>query len=453
MEGDGYYSNFAATKLFPMRYDVFVSYSRKDTKIVDEFVNRLEAEGIRVWIDRDGVESGDAFKRVIVNAIKESALFMFFSSVSSNASPWTTKEVSIAVHYDKPIIPIKIDRTIYNEDIEFDLVNLDYIDYTEESMRQPMMDKLVRTIKSKLPRREENVEIDAEVKPQTEARECTSVAPKSVSPVQNTPAKKEGKKGKKALWIVLGLLAVLASAALAFKLLGPREELPEVSSVALEDLTFNVKGVAFVMKPVVGEAFVMGGTDDNLAHEDSVRSFYMGETEVTQALWKAVMGDEPTQNGGWTEESGKGDNFPAYNVSWNDIQGFLKKLNTLTNRDFRLPTEAEWEFAAHGGKKANGYLFAGSPRVDEVAWYNKNSENTAHEVRQLKPNELCLYDMSGNVWEWCSDLYDADAKDDMLVLRGGGWNRNADRCQVTFRGKGGPHFRGSSHGFRLALSL
>ena len=107
-----------------MKYDVFVSYSRKDTKIVDGFVNRLEAEGVHVWIDRDGVESGDAFKRVIVNAIKESALFMFFSSVSSNNSPWTTKEVSIAVHYEKPIIPIRIDQTVYNEDIEFDFVNL-----------------------------------------------------------------------------------------------------------------------------------------------------------------------------------------------------------------------------------------------------------------------------------------------------------------------------------------
>lgn len=454
LEGDGYYSNFAATKLFPMKYDVFVSYSRKDTKIVDEFVNRLEAEGIRVWIDRDGIESGDAFKRVIVNAIKESALFIFFSSVSSNASPWTTKEVSIAVHYDKSIIPIKIDRTIYNEDIEFDLVNLDYIDYTEESLRQPMMDKLVRTIKSKLPRREENVVTDTEVKPQTEARECTLVAPKSVSLVQNTPAKKEGKKSKKVLWIVLGLLVVLALAALAFKLLDSREKQSEISSVALEDLTFNVKGVAFVMKPVVGEAFVMGGTDDNPARQDSVGSFYMGETEVTQALWVAVMGDELPRKGAWNDGLGLGDNYPVYQISWDEIQTFLNKLNALTNKYFRLPTDAEWEFAARGGAKANGYVYSGSNHIDDVAWYNKNSGNTTHEVKQLKPNELGLYDMSGNVWEWCSGLYNDDATNaSMHVLRGGGWNRNVDRCLVTFRGKSTPDFKGDSHGFRLALSL
>ena len=146
-------------------------------------------------------------------------------------------------------------------------------------------------------------------------------------------------------------------------------------------------------------------------------------------------------------------NYPAYEISWNEIQKFIRQLNALTHKNFRLPTDAEWEFAARGGKKANGYLYAGSPRVDEVAWYNKNSGNGTHEVKLLKPNELGLYDMCGNVWEWCDDLFDKEANDaTMRVLRGGGWNRSADRCLVTFRGKGGPDFRGESHGFRLALS-
>ena len=95
---------------------------------MDEFVNRLEAEGFRVWIDRDGIESGDAFKRVIVRAIKESAIVAFFSSEYSNTSPWTAKEINIAVHYDKPIIPIKLDKTVYNDEVEFDLVSLDYFE-------------------------------------------------------------------------------------------------------------------------------------------------------------------------------------------------------------------------------------------------------------------------------------------------------------------------------------
>ena len=436
-----------------MKYDVFVSYRRKDTKIVDEFVNRLESEGVRVWIDRDGVESGDAFKRVIVNAIKESALFMFFSSESSNTSPWTTKEVSIAVHYEKPIIPIKIDQTVYSEDIEFDLVNLDYIDYTDPAMRQPMMEKLVRTIKSKLPRREESGMVNIEMKTtQPEAKEFPTVVHKSVDTVQATPTKDAGKKSKKAVWIVLGVLVVGALAALIPMMLGSHEEQPEVTPKAFDDLTIAANGVSFMMKPVEGETFVMGSTDDATAHEVTVSSFYMGETEVTQALWKAVMGTVPTHNGGWTAETGLGDNYPAYEISWNEIQTFIRKLNALTNMSFRLPTEAEWEFAARGGKKANGYLYAGSNHIEDVAWYNRNCGNITHEVKQLKPNELGLYDMSGNVWEWCSDLYDVNDKETMRVLRGGGWNRNADRSQVTFRGKGGPDFRGNGHGFRLALS-
>ena len=434
-----------------MKYDVFISYSRKDTKIVDEFVGRLESEGFRVWIDRDGVESGDAFKRVIVNAIKESALFMFFSSESSNSSPWTTKEVSIAVHYEKPIVPIKLDKTIYNEDLEFDLVNLDYIDYSDLAMHQPLMEKLVRTLKSKLPRREEQEVTNVETKTQPIANE-SQIVNDSVTPA-HTSSKETGKKGKKGFWIVLGILAVGALAAFLLSVLGSREEQLEATTMTFDDLTITANGISFTMKPIEGESFVMGGTEDNPAHEETINSFYMGETEVTQALWMAVMGGPPSHNGGWTVESGLGDNYPAYEISWKEIQDFLRKLNGLTNRNFRLPTDAEWEFAARGGKKANGYMFAGSPRVEEVAWYNKNSGNLTHEVKQLKPNELGLYDMSGNVWEWCNDLYEDDAKEEMYVLRGGGWNRNADRCQVTFRGQGGPYFRGNSHGFRLAMSV
>jgi formylglycine-generating enzyme required for sulfatase activity len=444
-----------------MKYDFFISYSRKDTAVVDEFVNRFQREGFHFWIDRDGVESGDAFKRVIVNAIKESAMVLFFSSQTSNSSPWTTKEISVAVHYGKPIIPIRIDKSFYNEEVEFDLVNLDYVDYTDPELRQPMMEKLVRTIKSKLPPRlDECVGGLDNGAPQHHAvndniQHLSAMSPMGVQPnlkKEEVVSASQPPKKKKTLWVVLGIVVLLALAALVLKLMGPNDKKQELTTTNHEDLTITANGVAFVMKPIEGESFVMGGTDDAPAHDETVNTFYMGETEVTQALWKAVMGSEPTHNGGWTVESGLGDNYPAYGISWNDIQKFMNKLNALTDKKFRLPTEVEWEFAARGGKKANGYLYAGSPRIEEVAWYNRNSGNITHEVKQLKPNELGLYDMSGNVWEWCVDLYDENANDaTMRVLRGGGWNRNADRCQVTFRGKGGPDFRGSSHGFRLAL--
>lgn len=132
-----------------MTYDIFVSYSRKDSAIVDRFVNRFEMDGLRVWVDREGIETGDAFKRVIVKAIKESALLVFFSSKDSNASPWTAKEIGLAVNHGKPIIPVKIDLSPYNEEVEFDLVGLDYIDYTNPATQGSMMEKLVRVVKRK----------------------------------------------------------------------------------------------------------------------------------------------------------------------------------------------------------------------------------------------------------------------------------------------------------------
>lgn len=202
-----------------MEHDIFISYSRRDTDLVDQFVRRFENEGFRVWIDRDGIESGDSFKRIIVRAIKESELLLFFSSESSNSSPWTTKEVSVAVHYGKPIIPIKIDKTLYNEDVEFDLVNLDYVDYTDPKMQEPMMEKLVRTIKSKLPKRAEG---EVQPNPSLAVEKTQQHVAASHSPVpipkkpevtkhdsQHPQKTHENTKNKSRLAIVIGTLLVL----------------------------------------------------------------------------------------------------------------------------------------------------------------------------------------------------------------------------------------------------
>ena len=247
------------------------------------------------------------------------------------------------------------------------------------------------------------------------------------------------------------------------------------------DLTITANGVTFTMKPVDGGTFQMGSNDseayacESPIHHVTVSSFYMGETEVTQALWKAVMGDNPS--------CCKGDNLPVEEVSWNDCKDFIRKLNSLTNRNFRLPTEAEWEFAARGGKKGMGYKYAGSPNIDDVAWYWKNSgdnylsgsdddwdwnriENNNGRTRMVKgkkPNELGLYDMSGNVWEWCQDWYGdyssasqtnptGPSNGSSRVLRGGGWHYYAGRCRVAARSNREPDFKSSSFGFRLALS-
>lgn len=235
--------------------------------------------------------------------------------------------------------------------------------------------------------------------------------------------------------------------------------------------TFTVKGVSFKMVYVNGGTFSMGATkeqgidswdDEKPAHKVTVDGFYMAETEVTQGLWKAVMGAEPVRYGGWTENYGAGNDYPAYRVSYNDVMIFIEKLNSMSKNKFRLPTEAEWEYAARGGDRSKGYRYSGSNNLDDVAWYSVNSDDKTHPVKGKKPNELGLYDMSGNVWEWCSDFYGPYSDYDQTnpkgpdvgtdhVGRGGSWYNNRRDCRVTYRHYGTPKDWANILGFRLVL--
>ena len=222
--------------------------------------------------------------------------------------------------------------------------------------------------------------------------------------------------------------------------------------------TYTANGVSFTMVGVEGGTFQMGSTDgdsdEKPVHQVSVSSFSIGQTEVTQELWEAVMGTNPS--------SFKGLKLPVERVSWNDCQTFITKLNQLTGKTFRLPTEAEWEFAARGGNSSKGYTYAGSNTIDDVAWYTSNSSSKTHEVATKQANELGIYDMSGNVWEWCSDWYGSYGSDAQTnptgaasgscrVDRGGCWNYYATYCRVAYRYRYTPTFTFDSLGFRLAL--
>jgi formylglycine-generating enzyme required for sulfatase activity len=232
---------------------------------------------------------------------------------------------------------------------------------------------------------------------------------------------------------------------------------------------------------VEGGTFQMGSNDysnEQPIHPVTLTDYYIAETQTTQALYEAVMGNNPAHF--------KGANLPVEQVSWYDAQAFITKLNEIAKPSvgvWCLPTEAQWEYAARGGKKSGGFRFAGSNDIDKVAWYNGNSETQTHPVAVKWANELGLYDMSGNVWEWCADDYDSEAyqkvKADMLnpiciegkileysafssinekrnnnlkrVLRGGAWRDNG--CRASLRVNDTAGNRSNDVGFRLSIML
>ncbi|MBR4838137.1 MAG: SUMF1/EgtB/PvdO family nonheme iron enzyme [Bacteroidales bacterium] len=226
--------------------------------------------------------------------------------------------------------------------------------------------------------------------------------------------------------------------------------------------TFSVNGVSFEMVDVKGGTFTMGGTaeqgsdaydSEKPTHSVTLNDYYIGKFEVTQELWQAVMGSNPSYF--------EGNNLPVEDVSWNDVQEFIKKLNQKIGANFRLPTEAEWEYAARGGNKSRGYKYSGSNNIG-VAWYTDNSGYNTHQVGTKSPNELGIYDMSGNVWEWCQDWYGSyssgsqtnptgPASGSRRVLRGGSWGSRARICRVSDRGSSDPGNRYNDYGFRLVL--
>ncbi len=237
------------------------------------------------------------------------------------------------------------------------------------------------------------------------------------------------------------------------------------SSPSGNTITIPVKnGINIEMVKVEAGSFNMGATpemvnpweDEKPVHRVTLTNdYYIGKYEVTQALWQAVMGKNPS----WF----KGNDLPVEQVSWNDCQDFISKLNAMTGKRFRLPTEAEWEYAARGGKKSRSYQYSGSNTLGDVAWYSDNSGSKTHAVGTKQPNELGIYDMAGNVDEWCQDWYvsyssspqtnpTGAASGSDRVSRGGSWDFSARGCRSSYRRGNTPDFRNGDLGLRLVLS-
>lgn len=286
---------------------------------------------------------------------------------------------------------------------------------------------------------------------------------------RNTAKKSSSKNAW--LWIVIGVIAVVGV------IIGVNSNGNSSDSVGggtvqsgnnalsqqISSKTYTANGVSFDMMMVKAGTFTMGATsemkypdsDEKPTHQVTLTNdYYIGKTEVTQALWKAVMGNNPSYF--------KGDNLPVENVSWDDCKKFISKLNSLTGQNFRLPTEAEWEFAARGGNNSNHCQYSGSNELGDVAWYHGNSGYNTHAVATKKPNELGLYDMSGNVCEWCSDWYGyysrglqtnptGPSSGSYRVIRGDSWRDIAWSCRSSIRVNNTPDFSDNDLGLRLVL--
>lgn len=230
----------------------------------------------------------------------------------------------------------------------------------------------------------------------------------------------------------------------------PDPDPPSVSYTFVEPKMVRVEGGTFQM------GSNDGSSDEKPVHSVSVSTFYIGKYEVTQAEWRSVMGKNPS--------SFTCSNCAVEEVSWNDIQEFLRKLNAKTDKNYRLPTEAEWEYAAKGGNQSKGYTYSGSNDLKSVAWYDDNTDSKTHPVGGKKANELGVHDMSGNVSEWCSDWYDENyyknspvqnpqgaQSGSYRVLRGGSWNDYGQDCRSSYRSADTPGNRSSTLGFRLVF--
>ena len=454
-----------------MKYDVFISYSRRDYidesgnaipgNIISKIKDALKKNGITYWIDEDGINSGDEFARLIIRSIKDSKILLFVSTENSNNSEWTRKEIASAISYKKKIIPFKYDDTPFNDSLLLYLADLDFISYAKTGDKA--LNRLVTSISKYLEGLKPAEEI-VEQKPQHV--EPQKVEPKKVEPEPVKEAPKGKSKTKNIVLITLLSLAVVYALVMTWMSLGSdktetvkNEEVQPVQQIVEQPVQQTVEQPAQkpeekpvekpVQKPVEKKELknttidVKGVKIDMIAVKGSgkVGDFLIAKYEVTQGLWKAVMGVGVAQQRDMLDRSfklrGEGDNLPMYYISWDDCQEFIKKLNALTGKKFRMPTVAEWERAATAGAQENGEAYG---------WFEDNSDGSTHAVGEKRPNALGVYDMVGNVSEWCKDK-----KEYENVVKGGDWASTRENCEVSSRSYLDSSIRSDATGLRLAL--
>ena len=481
------------------QYDVFISYSRKDyvdenkNVIPDNEVSKIKKAlteaGITYWMDEKGIVPGEDYADKIVKHMRVCKIFLYISSEAANQSDWTRKEIACALMYKKYVIPLLLDDSPFHDSVMLRIVDLDRIDYYINPQLE--LTKLINSIKTYLENEktsetkrivaEKHRQEDLERQRKRQEEETIRLnmienieAEIAALELQRTERKKIVLQKEQELKFAQVDLdeceaKILKKERKLQELRKPQEREqeprepdtthPQEQKFGPKEIMFKVGKVMFKMIRVEGGSFQTGAPNKDTKaysvgesqHPGTLNDYYIGETVVTQALWKAVMGDNPSW---FNRETHKN---PVEQVSWEDCEEFLLRLNNhddinaaLNGYEFRLPTEAEWEYAARGGKKSKGYRYAGSNTIDDVAWYDGNSNDETHPVKSKKANELGLYDMSGNVWEWCQDRFKANSS--RRVLRGGSWYSSTESCRLANRIDASPDDRYNNNGLRLALT-
>lgn len=470
-----------------MANEVFISYSRKDFTLVDGVKKEIDSNvGIDCWMDLNGIESGEYFKKVIISAINRHETLLFMLTPNSMTSDFALKELNFAIKKEKRVILVDLAHTQLNDEFLFDYSDKDNIDWNDPLQHKKLIENLKFWYQSNNAKIEE-IELQEPLITQKDnssvSKESESENDATIESIKNLRVKRYPNKDTSKIFkgvmygSVLGPLGAMAGGLIASSdtitrvvdnvtsyLIGKREQ-------------FNINGISFNMVKVQGGTFTIGATseqegenpwdDERPAHEVAVADYMIGETAVTQALWEAVMGvsiQEQSKKGTLGSSlRGVGANYPMYHISWDDSQEFVTRLSQLTGKTFRLPTETEWEFAARGGNHGRGFKYAGSDSISDVAWHDDGKTFETSPVAQKQPNELGLYDMSGNIWEWCQDWYinyGVELTPAMMkstgmshVTRGGSWNRAPRFCRVSVRGHSTPNERVNYVGLRVVMEI
>lgn len=463
---------------------IFISYKRTDKKKVFRLKQRIEYTiKEKCWLDLDGIESDEQFISVIMTAINDAqiVLFMYSSAhkdIKDYECDWTIRELSYAQKRGKRIVFINLDGSVLTDWFEFNYGLKQQIDARKDEDIKRLLIDLKKWLKiSEIT--ENKLLNESSKKNNNSISNCFKYTISRFDKfllflkqkinilrfLQQIPIKIKNFIKKESIFFKSFEIFIVNIIKKRMLLYGSVLFTPFIILAVLFYFQRKTKSIAppspIVVDTILNQelaklknnlVYIEGGTiimGDTL----NIKSFYLCKYEVTQSLWKAVMKNNPSHF--------KGNGLPVENVSWTDCQTFINRLNNLSKKEFRLPTEAEWEYAARGGNKSNGYIYSGSNDLNEVGWYSLNSNEQdskliTHPVGKKKPNELGLFDMSGNVSEWCStnysEKYGARPEKNKYVFRGGAWLSAHKWCRTRIRNAENSDFKSAGIGLRIAIN-